>query len=63
MTPEQQLADARKAWSDKRNAEMQLSRLRCYTRMTAGMKDDQKRYSEVLHKASTTLARVLGGAQ
>lgn len=63
MSAEQQLADARKAWADKLNAEAQLSRLRHYARMTPGMKDDHRRYSDTLHKASTTLARVLGGAQ
>lgn len=62
-TAERQLAEARKAWLDKHNAEMQLARLRRYARMTAGMKDDQRRYSEVLHNSINTLDRVLGGAQ
>lgn len=63
MNAEQQLAEARKAWSDRARADAELARLRRYARLTAGMKDDQRRHSETLYKADQTLRRVLGGAQ
>lgn len=63
MTPEQQLAEARKAWAERRNAEVQLSRLRRYGRLSPGMKDDMQRHSMAAVRADATLQRVLGGAQ
>ncbi len=57
---ERDLADVRKAWQDKRIAESQLARLRGYARLTAGMKDDQRRWAGVLSTAEATLTRVLG---
>ena len=62
MDAEQQLAEARKAWANRRDAEFQLSRLRRYGgRLTPGMKDDQQRHCRSLSEADATLARVLGG--
>ena len=61
MRDSEDLAAARKAWKDKARAESQLTRLRGYKRMTPGMKDDYKHWSEVARQADYTLLRILGG--
>lgn len=60
MSAEDDLAEARRAWRAKREAEHQLSRLARYTRMTPGMKDDRNRWSKQAHEAGEVLARILG---
>lgn len=62
MSAEDDLAEARRAWRAKREAESQLSRLARYARLTPGMKDDRNRHSARLHEAEATLARILGAA-
>lgn len=61
-TAEQLLAEARRAWTEKKGAELTLSRLRRYTGMTAGMRYDASRAQDRLYAAEQTLQRVLGGA-
>lgn len=56
------LAEARRAWRAKREAESQLARLARYARMTPGMRDDRARWSARLGEAERTLARILGGS-
>lgn len=60
MSAEDDLAEARRAWRAKREAEHQLQRLARYTRMTPGMKDDRNRWSKQAHEAGEALARILG---
>lgn len=62
MNAEQQLADARQAWTAKHAAESELARLRRYSRLTPGMKHDQRRWFGQLTAAEATLQRVLGDA-
>lgn len=54
------LRHARKAWADKNAADFHLSRLAKYSRLTPGMKDDQRRWSGLHREATATLNRILG---
>ena len=54
------LYHARKAWADKNAADFHLSRLAKYSRLTPGMKDDERRWSSLQREASATLNRILG---
>ncbi len=56
------LDEARKAWADLRIAESNLSRLRGYKRLNAGMRQDQDDYLRQQRQAKDTLKRVLGAA-
>lgn len=56
------LDEARKAWDDLRIAESNLSRLRGYKRLNAGMRQDQDDYLRQQRQAKDTLKRVLGRA-
>ena len=59
---DQLLAEARRAWVEKKAAELTLSRLRRYTGMNAGMRYDASKAKDRLYAAEQTLQRVLGGA-
>lgn len=62
MDAQASLAEARRAWRAKREAESQLARLARYARLTPGMKDDRNRWSKQAHEAEQTLARILGAS-
>lgn len=53
------LAALRKAASNKANALSNLSRLRRYSRMTPGMKADERRHREILNEAEKLIDHVL----
>ena len=58
---EQLLAEARRAWIEKKGAELTLSRLRRYSGMSPGMRYDASKAQDRLYAAEQTLQRVLGG--
>ena len=60
MRDSEDLAEARRAWRAKREAESQLARLARYTRLTPGMKDDRNRWSKQAYEAEQILTRILG---
>lgn len=57
---EKDLAEARKAWQLKCRSDASISRLRGYSRMTSGMKDDMNKALRVNAEAISTLNRILG---
>lgn len=59
LGPAEVLAQARRAWRAKHDAEDNLKRLRNYKRMNAGMKHDQRVSAEQLAEAEKTLSRIL----
>ncbi len=57
--PQGQLQAAAKAWGDLLHAETQMSRLRAYSSMTRGMKDDFAKASQLSSESRRTLHDVL----
>jgi len=57
--PQGQLQAAAKAWGDLQHAESQVARLRGYSALTPGMKDDQRKALRTVEESRAVLNTVL----